>query len=131
LVGEKILTHTPMLDVRHPFDADSNGICFTLDDTTYLVFEDGNDGYRSSAGPVLSFAGMPYEMGGRGGEYCRLPVVCSWSTEGEYSRVDEVLEMRLKETGQVVLRVGTENTDDYYPCFVAEWMPPLRDGAAA
>ena len=33
------------------------------------------------------------------------------------------LELLDCKTGKTVLEVGTENTDDYYPCFVANWSP--------
>lgn len=135
LVGRRVMDHTPSTDVRHPFDVDSCGIAFTLDGVTYLCFEDGNDGYRSSAGPLLSYPGMPYEMGGWQGEYVRWPVICSWleREEGEWRGACEILDVRHADTGAVLLRVGTENTDDYYPSFVADWNPPLRseEGAPA
>lgn len=125
LVGEHLMDHTPSTDVRHPFDSDSNGIAFTIDGNTYMVFEDGNDGYRPSAGPLLGFKGMPYEIGGDYGEYCRLKVVGSMCLSGDNCSA-HILEFRLVETGAVVLRVGTDNDDDYYPSFVAEWSPPVR-----
>lgn len=128
LVGQRVMDYTPTTDVRHPFDTDCCGIAFTLDGVTYLCFEDGSDGYRSSAGPLLSYPGMPYEMGGWQGEYVRWPVLCSWQTarDSEWGGEAEILEIRLVETGALILRVGTDNSDDYYPSFVAEFRPPAR-----
>lgn len=127
LCGERVLTCTPMTDVRHPFDPGAGGVAFTLDDTTYLIFEDPSDGYRSAAGPVLSFAGMPYELGGGANyEYCRIPVLASINERSEYGGEAHILELRAKDTGEVLFRVGTDNVDDYYPSFVCEWRPPVR-----
>ena len=36
---------------------------------------------------------------------------------------NDVLELLDCKTGKTVLEVGTENTGDYYPCFVANWSP--------
>jgi len=128
LVGEHVLNHTPLTDVRHPFDADASGIAFTLDDNTYFVFEDDNDGYRSAAGPLLGYAGALYELGGHGGEYCKIAVVGTWRTKGlgTYDYGAAVLELRDAVTGDLLLEVGTENVDDYYPSFIARWTPPTR-----
>lgn len=127
LVGTHKMKQTPITDVRHPFDPDASGIAFSLGDATYMVFEDGNDGYRSAAGPLLGFIGRYYELGGRGGEYCDLDVVCSWVTERAGSHYAcEILEVRLASTGDLILEVGTKNSDDYYPWFVASWTPPTR-----
>jgi hypothetical protein len=124
LVGKRTLNCVPITDVRHPFDADANGIAFTLDGNTYMVFEDGDDGYRSRASKMLAFEGWPFEMGGRV-ERCALEVDCSWRSASG-GQTDEILEVRVARTGDLVLEVGTENTDDYYPCFIARWTPPSR-----
>jgi hypothetical protein len=127
LVGEHIFGCVP-LKPRHPFDEDADGVCFMLDDTTYLVFEDPSDGYRSSAGPILSFDGAPYALGGDGGgypEYLKEPVLCTHRTTGEdeYEDGADILEVRSKETGALIFAVGTRNCDDYYPSFVNSWTP--------
>ena len=122
LVGEHIFKYVPKLDVRHPLSSDANGVLFGLDNMVYLVFEDENDGYRSCAGPLLSFEGAAYELGGSYHEYLREAVVCSHGTRCEYGEAD-TLEVRSKETGDLIFRVGTDNTDDYYPSFVVEWRP--------
>lgn len=116
--------YAPTTDVRHPFDSDSNGVAFEIDGTVYMVWEDGNDGYRSSAGPLMSFSGSPYQIGWNNAEYAAWPVVVSHRTKSEYGGEDDVIEIRMAETGDLVLVVGTENVDDYYPSFVASYTPP-------
>lgn len=122
LVGEHEFTLVPKLDVRHPISVDANGAMFGLDDTIYLIFEDENDGYRSSAGPLLSFKGSAYQLGGSYHEYLKERVLCEHETQGEYGEND-VLRVISIATGRVIFRVGTTNVDDYYPSFVAEWQP--------
>lgn len=124
LAGERILEAVPNLEVRHPFDPDASGACFTLDGRTYLVFEDPSDGYRSTASPLMSFAGSAYELGGNWfATYIHEPVLCSHRTIAEFGGEDDVLEMRSKETGALIFAIGTSNVDDYYPSFTAEWTP--------
>jgi hypothetical protein len=127
LVGEHVFNIVPAT-ARHPFDADADGVCFVLDDTTYLVFEDPGDGYRSSAGPLLSWEGGAYEIGGGGWSfptYIREPVSCSHRTTGkdEWEDGADILEVRSKATGELIFEVGTANCDDYYPSFVNAWHP--------
>lgn len=125
LVGESVLETVPRIDVRHPFDTDASGVVFTLGGRTYLVFEDPSDGYRNSAGPLLSFAGAAYELGGEGfwPDYIHEEVYCSHRTKGSHGNDDDVLEVSSKATGQLIFEVGTEDIDDYYPSYVCRWDP--------
>lgn len=125
LVGEHVFEIVPKMDARHPTDPDASGVIFGLSGTTYLVFEDPSDGYRSSAGPILSFEGAAYELSGEGCEtYLREKVVCSHRTQGAYSgSTDDVLEVRNAATGHLIFEVGTEDVDDYYPGYVCRWHP--------
>lgn len=124
IVGAGVMTFAPHVYLRHPFDADASGVMFGIDDTVYIVFEDESDGYRSSAGPLLSFKGAHYELGHSFyAEYIREPVLCSHRTSGEYGGEDDVLEIRSIETGKVIFCVGTENVADYYPSYVVRWSP--------
>lgn len=122
LTGPHVLDYVPRIDLRHPFDADASGCAFGLDGTTYLVFEDPNDGYRSSAADaVLSFTGDLYRPGASvWPEGLKMPVICSM--EGRDG--SGVLTMREVSSGRVVFEIGTHNADDYYPSYIARWTPP-------
>lgn len=129
LVGEHVLGYAPKLDLRHPCDPDATGCMFQFKDInrTFMVFEDPNDGYRSCAAPLVSYAGDPYQIGGefRGPEHLGpegLKVVCTMEGDGE-----GVLTMR-DEHGQIVFEVGTDNLDGYYPSYTARWTP-RQEGA--
>lgn len=97
---------------------------FRLDGKVYVAVEDPDDGYRSSldtfcVGDVaMKNVFEPVQVIGKH----RLSV-------GDYPKGDicyseaDVLELIDIHTGKVVLEVGTEGVDDYYPCFVASFYP--------
>jgi hypothetical protein len=115
LLGERTLDAI-RTDVRHPFDTDAAGVALDLGGLTVFIFEDPSDGYRS-------FGVSP--------DYIRVPVRVSRWTKGEREGEADGLEFTDRRNGKVVLRVGTDNTDDYYPSFVCDWRPQnLADNAA-
>lgn len=89
-------------------------IRFVLDGVIYQATEDPSDGYRSSmedlaivTDPVVNV--FPPHM-----------VTGTIRTTGEYG---EVLSFTDERTGKVVLEVGTDTSDNYYPNFVAFFDP--------
>lgn len=91
-------------------------IRFVLDGKVYTAREDDNDGYRSAMDSLT-------EGGEVRNTFAPQRVLCSLRTEGEYGSKDNTLVMRDVVTGKEVLEVGTDNTDDYYPSFVADFRP--------
>lgn len=89
---------------------------FVLDGKAYTVREDDNDDYRSSMRDLLE-GGVVKNI------FAPVRVLCSMRTEGQYGGKDETLVMRDVVTGKEVLEIGTDNTDDYYPSFVADFRP--------
>lgn len=90
---------------------------FILDGVTYEAIEDPSDGYRSSMrGCYVTDVAIK-------NSFAPVPVLGSWRTEGSSYGKDAVLELRDRANGKVVLEVGTENVDDYYPGFAAHWLP--------
>ena len=92
---------------------------FRLDGTIYCAIEDPSDGYRSC---MRSFA---VEHGPMQNVFPPVQVVARHRTSGAHTDVDDVLELIDVVNGNVVLEVGTTNTDDYYPSFVAAFHPEL------
>lgn len=88
-----------------------NGIRFILDSRTYEVTEDEDDGYRSSANAIVS--------SGEAMSNTFHPVQVFVSTEDD----DQILVIQDAKTGDEIIRVGTENSDDYYPCFINSFNP--------
>ena len=91
---------------------------FRLDGKVYMVIEDPDDAYRSSMKEiavdktaVMKNVFQPCEVVGR------------HRTVGSYGEEDDVLELIDTTTGETILEVGTENVDDYYPGFVANFRP--------
>ena len=87
---------------------------FELDGVTYGAVEDPNDGYRSSMAELRVYEGRP--------AHTFDPVDCQvvYRSEQGYESCDLI---EVIANGHVVLSVGTGNTNDYYPYFVARWDP--------
>lgn len=106
---------------RHPHDDHvPNSITFVLGDKAYRVTEDPDDGYRSSVREIVE---VPVT------HVCnRFPPIHVTAThltkhirEGGREEACSILELR--EGKELILEVGTENSDDYYPCYVAHFYP--------
>lgn len=131
LVGAHMLMAV-QTDARHPFDTNAAGGAFQLDEgLTVFVFEDPDDGYRSSAvepmicnAPLYSFGCSP--------NYVRAPVLVRlWDKSDTYGSAEgiEIIDTR---NGATILLAGTDNNDDYYPSYTFDWRPQnLADNASA
>lgn len=111
LVGEHRLSGVDM-GSRKVSGEECNTISFTLDGKTYTATEDPNDGYRSSMGSLIVTK-----------EKCKNNFAPQRVVAHYINGSHDTLEVIDCKTGAVVLRVGTDNSDDYYPSFVAEFTP--------
>ena len=122
LVGLRSLTAVDMSEVKitegYNAGETANAIAFTLDGQTYRVAEDPEDGYRSSAREIQAIPDVLVNQF----QPCAVLVRYVDGLRGYYA-ANDLLEMVDTVTGKVVLEVGTENTDDYYPCYVANFTP--------
>lgn len=87
---------------------------FTLDGATYVAREDPQDGYCSSMDLMIADS-LP-------AVYTNIPPVevdCRMGTEGQ----EELLIMTDVISNLTVLMVGTDDYDDYYPCFTSYVAP--------
>lgn len=95
---------------------DAEYVIFMLDGNCYKVDEDPSDGWRSYAKDVEEYHG---EMSRR----CILPypikVVCYMDDNTQ----NTILKFMDVENGKVFLSIGTERTDDWYPCCRFEYHP--------
>lgn len=123
LVGEHELSGVDFgVGEKGEYDYEPPNTCvFVLDGDSYTVTEDPSDGYRSS---MRSLQKGGVEVSNRF-PACR--VLGSMRTAGEYNQVDDVLEFRDLVTGKLVLEIGTANTDDYYPYYVANFDPTAME----
>jgi hypothetical protein len=97
---------------------DANVIRFRLDGKVYTAVEDPSDGYRSSMEKL--FVSEDNDMKNT---FAPVKVLARIRTEYEYGGTAEVLQLLDMKNGKVILECGTDNTDDYYPSFVASWKP--------
>lgn len=121
LIGEHVLdaVDTFVERVKQYGDhfEDANCIRFRLDGVVYTAVEDPSDGYRSSMDKL--FVSPSDEMRNI---FPPIRVLAKKKGNEEYS-VNDTLQLIDVVTGKVVLEVGTDNTDDYYPYFVGEFSP--------
>ena len=95
---------------------DSTSISFNLDGVVYTGIENPDDGYRSSLDKLIVSKDKIKN------KFKSVSVMALARTSCRYGKAD-VLELVDVKTGKVVLEVGTNNTDDYYPSFVGNFYP--------
>jgi len=112
LTGNHKLSGVELSTVKK-YRGSTDCIAFILDNITYLAIENSGDGYRSYLDD-LEITENPISN-----TFTPIDVFCKMSSnEG-----DDVLEMYDIKTTLLVLRMGTENTDDYYPYCKFEYLP--------
>ena len=97
-------------------EADCNTISFRIDGKVYTAIEDPNDGYRSMLDRLVADDREMMNV------FTPIQVLA----KKKASRVgcaNDTLEFIDVVTGGVVLEVGTDNYDDYYPMFVGTFTP--------
>lgn len=119
LIGEHELTGVDFGEL--PPDNDrrwdiANTMTFVLDGHAYLATEDPSDGYRSCMSDIVEVPNTVKNT------FAPCRVVGRHRTSSTYGS-DDILELIDVVTGEAVLEVGTENDDDYYPSYIANFMP--------
>lgn len=89
---------------------------FILDGITYVAIEDPDDGYRSFCTELGVSSDIVTNT------FAPQAVIGRMKCQSEY-RTSNIIEFLDMVTGKVVLELGTENTDDYYPCCIMHWYP--------
>ena len=94
-------------------------INFVLDGITYTAIEDPDDGYRSSLDKIIVSGTKVTNT------FEPVEVLVSYrdKTEGIYKGSCEILDFTDTKNGKRVMEIGTDDSDDYYPSFVANWSP--------
>ena len=91
-------------------------IRFVIDGKTYKAIEDPDDGYRSNCrelevtDEIITNMFPPQKVMGK-------------MKENETYQTNDTIQFIDVVTGKVVLEVGTDNCDDYYPYCVFGWNP--------
>lgn len=90
---------------------------FTLDGTTYLAVQDPSDGYRSCMRDCIITKEKPKN------KFKAVEVFGIMKPTGYMYNKSNVIQFYDTETAKVVLEIGTDNLDDYYPSWVGNWHP--------
>jgi hypothetical protein len=93
---------------------DSRIIKFRLNGILYCAVEDENDGYRSAM-KEISILDSAYIRN----IFPPIDVVCIYSDDKDL----DLLTIFDAETEEIVLEVGTNYVDDWYPYFVSSFFP--------
>ena len=124
LVGKHLLSGVDMFnrEVKQRWGnsfEDCQCINFVLDGIPYTAIEDPSDGYRSSLDKIIK---SNEEITNT---FSPVEVVIHIQTErdGYWGGECKILTFIDTKNGKTVLCVGTDNSDDYYPSFVSDWMP--------
>lgn len=129
LVGKHILSGVDMnsksieAECGDSFE-DCQVINFVLDGVTYTAIEDPSDGYRSTMREIATSEKAVSNV------FAGQEVLAKMRDNDEYEEHD-ILDLVDVVTGKVVLSIGTGNTDDYYPYWVAEFTPENMGANAA
>ena len=115
------ISHTPPKVDKNYWGEKPNTFAFRLGDKFFLAAENPEDGYRSSLDYIIEIDELPDSS-----EIINRPVKAYFINKRDndsYYECCEILKIEDIETGHIWLEVGTDNTDDYYPWFVAKWWP--------
>ncbi len=100
-------------------DEDCQVCRFRLDGVVYMAVEDPEDGYRScmrelfiDESAVMKNTFPPVEV-----------VATHINEMSDYEAADILRIVSMAKDGGIILEVGTGNTGDYYPFFVADFRP--------
>lgn len=91
-----------------------NGIRFRIDHRVYTAYEDPDDGYRSSMREIVRERKTAMTN-----VFEPVHINAAMCSDAD----TDILEFTDVETNKIVLRVGTNTSDNYYPWFVSEWQP--------
>lgn len=118
LVGAHILTgvdfeENPFVVEDYPSTEDSTWVNFILDGKTYTAVEDPDDGYRSRMDRISTSNKKVVNT------FKPVKVIGTMGRNYE----SEIISFYSRVTGELILRIGTDMNDDYYPYFIGEFIP--------
>ena len=119
LIGEHYLSGVDLYSQkikRYGYTDTAEVVRFVLDDKTYKAIEDPDDGYRSYLGE-LEITDEKISN-----NFPAQRVIGVMRPNDTYSN-NNTIEFIDVITNKLVLAVGTDNFDDYYPVCVFEWNP--------
>ena len=101
------------------FEEDCQVCRFRLDGVVYMAVEDPEDGYRSCMRELFIDESAVMKN-----TFPPVDVVATHINEmSDYEAADILRIVSTDKDGGIILEVGTGNTGDYYPFFVADFRP--------
>ena len=97
---------------------DAQGIRFILDGKIYEAIEDPDDGYRSCLAELIE-----NPEGEVTNKFPEVTVLGKMKDKHNDGYTDEIIQFIDTITTKVVLEIGTEHVDDYYPNCVLYYSP--------
>lgn len=111
-LGKHYLSGVEYTTIEDEDEYQYEALNFCLDGTTYIVSKDPDDGYRSRCREII---------------ISKTPCSTYFLPQEVVGLYDDDMEKVIKfidiHTGKTVMRFGTENSNDYYPYCVMEWIP--------
>ena len=104
---------TDIVKNEYGYEEDCGVGIFVLDNVCYAAIENPDDGYRSYLDGIAVLTELPRF------EFSAIPVFCHMDENPH----NNILFVRNAKTGNIVLKVGTIEVDDYYPCYRFEYSP--------
>lgn len=98
------------------YDGVANVINFVLDGVTYSAIEDPNDGYRSAMQELKVSDFVVTNV------FTPVQVMCV-KRIGRYRDDYDILDCYDTKNGKLILSVGTDHSDSYYPSFISDFSP--------
>jgi hypothetical protein len=107
-------------EVERYDETETAEVCrFRLDGQVFTAVQDPGDGYRSSMKELI--AGPTAKIKNK---FPSIPVFCIHRIAGRsYGDGADILDIYDMTTAKIILSVGTDNIDDYYPSWVASFTP--------
>lgn len=116
LVGLHTISGYDMTDELNEYHDSMQIVNVVMDGLTYTIHENPDDGYRSYAEGDIRVSNKKIVN-----RFQPFEAIAVKRLGGTYG--NDVLDIYDLKNGQRIISVGTENSDDYYPSFLAEFMP--------
>jgi hypothetical protein len=117
LLGKHYLSGVDFGEIKidSSFNDTANTINFILDNEIFTVVEDPSDGYRSRMEEIFKNKnGVEVKN-----TFCPVEVFVVERDENDC----DIFDFYDVGSNKIILSIGTEYTDEYYPYFVSEWNP--------
>lgn len=110
-IGRHYLSGVEYTTTKDEYGFQYEAVKFCLDNNTYIVSKDPDDGWRSRCREIIK-TNVPCKNTFSPQEVC-----------GIYEDNTDIIRFIDVNNGKMVFRFGTDYSDSYYPCCVMEWLP--------